>query len=122
MICSSQSPGKKPSLFARQFLSQKPSAFGLKEESFLSSKTVQCHSIDVKHDSKPKDVHNAIEKVNQPHLVTGQGLSAGSQAEKEQNDIHCENIARLSQMTQEEILAEKAKLESSIGNVLEQHR
>lgn len=55
-------------------------------------------------------------QTNQSHLVTGRGLSTRNQAEKEQSDIHNENVTKLSQMTEQDILAEKASLEAAIGN------
>lgn len=52
-----------------------------------------------------------------PSLIDGSGLSA-TFGRTEVHKIHEENVARLSQMSQEEVLEEQRKLLETLGNLI----
>ena len=52
-----------------------------------------------------------------PRVIDGRGLSA-SRAEEEAASIHQENLATLSGMSQEEILAEQQQLLKTLGKII----
>lgn len=56
---------------------------------------------------------------SKPSLISGEGLvqHAGKKIllNKEVEEIHNENVARLESMTQEEILEEQARIKASLG-------
>lgn len=58
-------------------------------------------------------------KFSKPSLISGEGLvqHAGEKIllNKEVDEIHNENVAKLESMTQEEILEEQARIKASLG-------
>ena len=57
---------------------------------------------------------NVLLASTKSHIIDGRGLSA-SQAEEEAQRIHKENIQKMSQMSEEEILAEQQELMKILG-------
>ena len=113
---------KKQSIFARQFLAKKASAFGLKEETYISckippknSKNEETENPTFENSLQSKEPYN---QSGNSFIVTGEGLSSGVQSKQEQASIHKENVEKLSKMTEQDILAEKEKLLSSLGKLL----
>eukprot|EP00794_Sanderia_malayensis_P020498 gene20498-22515_t len=104
--------GKKQSLFAKQFQNQGPSQFGIMQpESTMLPK--QCEESTAMRTCQP-DVAN-IETVTSElsNVITGEGL--GSECKKnEMHRIHEENLSKLSEISEKDILEEQAKLKASL--------
>ena len=106
------SEGKR-SLFARQFAASGGITFGVKERkrdnSQLKMKTIE--SLKVNSPRAPQFVSSSI--------VSGEGLMQSGSKEmllnKEVEEIHKENIAKLESMSHEEILEEQARIKASLG-------
>ncbi|KAK7469640.1 hypothetical protein BaRGS_00036369 [Batillaria attramentaria] len=97
--------GKKQSLFARQIQEQGVRDFGV----MLQEERVK---MDTGNDAR-LEANSAPVSVQQTdttsHFISGLGLSA-SQAEEEARSIHQENLHKLSDMSEQEILEEQQKL------------
>ena len=113
---------KKQSLFARQFLSENLAAFGLEQERNVSFGR-QSEAASIVDSSKSKNDKNASKqqsvsgdtRLKNIGIVSGKGLNSGPNADKERDEIHNENTCKLAEMTEDEILEAKAKLEATFG-------
>ena len=106
------SEGKR-SLFAQQFAASGGIIFGVKERkrdnSQLEKKTSE--TLKVNSPRAPQFVNSSV--------VSGEGLIQSGSKEmvlnKEVEEIHKENIAKLESMSHEEILEEQARIKASLG-------
>ncbi|KAJ8045598.1 RNA polymerase II-associated protein 1 [Holothuria leucospilota] len=102
---------KKKSLFAQQFQSSSPSSFGLMEGSWMQRQSAKMLDKGTEQmDTSPLMAHGVQDT---SRLVIGSGLS--SEDDKDiAKAIHEENTAKLSNMSEEEILQEQAKIKAML--------
>ncbi|XP_078356154.1 RNA polymerase II-associated protein 1-like, partial [Oculina patagonica] len=100
------------SLFAQQFAASGAVRFGVPKQNDDSQKTEEKPKV-IKLDSTTR-----ITEFPKPTLISGKGLvqhtGEKSLLNKEVEEIHNENIAKLESMTQEEILEEQARIKASL--------
>ena len=103
----------KQSLFAQQFSASGGVSFGVKEHKTNSLQLKTESSEAVKMDSK------TTTQFPKSFLLSGKGLvqSGGEETlfNREVEQIHSENVAKLESMTEEEIIEEQARIKSSLG-------
>ena len=106
------SEGRK-SLFAQQFSASGGISFGVKEQKTNNLQLKTESSEDVKMDS------NLTTQFPRSFLLSGKGLvqSGGEEMlfNREVEEIHSENVAKLESMLEEEIMEEQARIKSSLG-------
>ncbi|KAK7104068.1 hypothetical protein V1264_018842 [Littorina saxatilis] len=100
-------PKQKKSLFAQQIERQGLQDFGVMVQQESSKMEVPDAASSAF--SQSGDVAGYLQADLKPHVIDGRGLSA-SRAEEEARSIHKENLAKLSEMSKEEILEEQRQL------------
>ena len=101
-------------MFAQQFAASGAGRFGVPKQNDASQ-----NAEEKKH--KIVRMDPSTPKFPKPSLISGEGLvqHAGKKTllNKEVEEIHDENIAKLESMTQEEILEEQARIRASLGEL-----
>lgn len=103
----------RQSLFAQQFAATGGITFGVPQFKTDNLQLTTDRGQGIKMTS------NATKKFSRSSLISGEGLM-GCSGEKmlldrEVEEIHTENLAKLESMTQDEIMEEQARLKSSLG-------
>ena len=137
-------PSLKPkkSLFACHYDSHTPEFFGItpashtppverdKVQPFITEPSTKPHPPPLQHKATPTERHQFASTASEAwssllrpsSLISGEGLiTAGVSVEvarKEVGKIHQENVERLATATQEELLAERQRVEGLLGNDL----
>ena len=106
------SDGKK-SLFAQQFALTGGMTFGVPEQKINDVQLSAERTSSINMES------NATRPFPRSSLISGEGLMRGAcekmEANREVEEIHNENIAKLDSMTRDEIMEEQARIKSSLG-------